>query len=140
MTKKLYRSSTDRVIAGVCGGLATYLDLDAVFIRLIFLALTVFGGAGVLLYLIAIILIPEEGGTAPVKTKDIEEGVRQAASKIKTTAEGVAQSGRIEHIIGVAIFCIGVILLVQIFAGIFQLFHLWPAVLVLIGLIILIRK
>src|SRR5262249_53204765 len=60
-TKRLYRKSEGRIVAGVCTGLADYLGIDVTIIRLVFAALTVFGGAGVLLYLIAWLLVPEEG-------------------------------------------------------------------------------
>ena len=58
--KKLYRSKTDKMVAGVCGGLAQYFGMDTTLIRLIF-ALLVFGvGSGVLLYIILAIVIPLE--------------------------------------------------------------------------------
>ena len=60
MTKKLYRSREDRWVAGVCGGLAKYLDVDPVVIRLIALILVLCAGGGLLVYIIAWIVIPEE--------------------------------------------------------------------------------
>jgi phage shock protein C len=59
-TKRLYRKPEGRIVAGVCTGLADYLGVDVTIIRLVFAALTVFGGAGVLLYLIAWLVVPEE--------------------------------------------------------------------------------
>lgn len=56
--KKLYRSNTDRKLCGVCGGFAEYFDLDPTIIRLIFIFLTLFGGGGVLIYLICALVIP----------------------------------------------------------------------------------
>jgi phage shock protein C len=56
----LRRSRDDRVIAGVCGGLGRYLGVDPVLIRIAFVVLAVAGGGGVLLYVVAWILIPEE--------------------------------------------------------------------------------
>ncbi len=61
-TKRLYRAREGRVVAGVCAGLAAYFGIDPTLVRLAFALLTVFGGAGVLLYLCAWIVIPEEGG------------------------------------------------------------------------------
>ncbi len=58
--KKLERSRTDHKIAGVCGGFAHYLDLDVTLVRIIWLMLAVFGGWGVLCYLIAWIVMPQE--------------------------------------------------------------------------------
>ena len=57
--KKLYRSNTDRKLCGVCGGLAEHLDIDPVIIRLIFIFLTLFGGGGLLIYLICALVIPK---------------------------------------------------------------------------------
>ena len=56
--KKLYRSRTNRKIAGVCGGFADYFDVDPVIIRLIALILLL-TGSGILAYLVAWIVIPE---------------------------------------------------------------------------------
>ena len=61
-TKRLYRPREGRVVAGVCAGLAAYFAVDPTLVRLAFALLTVFGGAGILLYLGAWIVIPEEGG------------------------------------------------------------------------------
>ena len=57
---KLARSRGDKKIAGVCGGFAKYFDLDSTLIRFIWLMLVVFGGCGVLAYLIAWIVMPDE--------------------------------------------------------------------------------
>ena len=65
-TKRLYRKPEGRVVAGVCTGLADYLGIDVTIIRLVFAALTIFGGAGVLLYLIAWALVPEQGEKASI--------------------------------------------------------------------------
>ena len=59
--KELRRSTDDRMLAGVVGGLARYLDVDATLLRIVFVALTVMGGAGVPIYLAAWLLIPEDG-------------------------------------------------------------------------------
>jgi phage shock protein C len=59
-TRLLRRSRRDRVIAGVCGGLGRYLGIDPVLLRIAFVVLTVTGGAGILLYLLAFVVIPEQ--------------------------------------------------------------------------------
>jgi phage shock protein PspC (stress-responsive transcriptional regulator) len=58
---ELRRSTDDRMLAGVAGGLARYLDVDATLVRIAFVVLTVVGGAGVPLYLASWLLIPEDG-------------------------------------------------------------------------------
>ena len=65
-TKRLYRRRQGRIVAGVCTGLAAYLGVDPNLIRLAFAVLTVFGGGGVLLYLVAWAVIPEEGEGASI--------------------------------------------------------------------------
>ncbi len=58
MEKKLYKSRTDRKLAGVCGGLAEYFGIDSLLVRIIFFGLAWFAGCGVLLYLLLWILLP----------------------------------------------------------------------------------
>jgi len=60
MAKKLYRSKKDRWVAGVCGGLAEYLDIDPIIIRLVTLMLVLTAGGGLLVYIIAWLIVPEE--------------------------------------------------------------------------------
>ena len=59
-TRKLYRSKTNRVLAGVCGGLAEYFGLDATLIRVLFVLLAVLGGAGLVLYVAMWIIVPNQ--------------------------------------------------------------------------------
>ena len=66
-TKKLYRNRTDKMIAGVCGGLGKYLGIDPTLIRLAFVLLLLFGiGSGLLVYLVMLLIIPEEPQIADI--------------------------------------------------------------------------
>ncbi len=57
--KKLYRSNTDKMIAGVCGGLAHYFGVDPTIVRLIFALLVFFGvGSGIVLYIVLALIMP----------------------------------------------------------------------------------
>ena len=58
--KKLYRSKTQRMICGVCGGIAEYFNVDATLVRLAFAGLSIVCGGGFLAYIVAAIVIPEE--------------------------------------------------------------------------------
>ena len=58
--KRLYKSRTDKKIDGVCGGIATYFGIDPTAVRLLWVVLSCFGGSGLLAYIIAMIIIPEE--------------------------------------------------------------------------------
>jgi phage shock protein PspC (stress-responsive transcriptional regulator) len=57
---KLYRSKKNRIIAGVCGGIGEYLKVDPTLIRLLWLLISIMGGSGIIAYIIAWIIIPEE--------------------------------------------------------------------------------
>lgn len=59
-TRRLYRSRTDRQLAGVCGGLARYFNVDATIVRVAFIVLAVLGGSGVAIYLALWIVVPKE--------------------------------------------------------------------------------
>lgn len=59
-TRRLYRSQSQRMIGGVCGGLGDYLSVDPTIIRLLFVAAAIFGGHGALLYLVLLLLVPVE--------------------------------------------------------------------------------
>src|SRR4051794_16099381 len=112
--RRLTRSRDDRLVAGVCGGLGRYFGIDPVIFRIAAVALIFLGGAGALLYLAAIFLVPNEGDPQP--------GGRNLGQR------------------GLAIT--GVVLLVVAAGAIFSPgpFHFWPpwplGVLILIGLAI----
>ncbi|OFF81238.1 PspC family transcriptional regulator [Listeria monocytogenes] len=57
--KKLYKSSSQKMIAGVCGGIAEYFGIEVTIVRLVWVAATLFFGSGILLYILAAIIIPK---------------------------------------------------------------------------------
>lgn len=59
MTKRLYKSNQNKMIAGVCGGIAEYFALDPTLIRLGWVIFSLMGGSGILAYILAAIIIPE---------------------------------------------------------------------------------
>ena len=60
MKKRVYKSSTDKKVCGVCGGIANYFDVDPTVIRLIWVIFTLAGGSGLIAYIIAAIIMPDE--------------------------------------------------------------------------------
>src|SRR4051794_29785177 len=76
--RRLYRSRKDRVLGGVCGGIAEYFGIDPIIVRLAAVAPVVAGGAGVLLYLAALLLVPQEG--------DAPAGDRSGTARAATIA------------------------------------------------------
>lgn len=81
--KRLYRSSTDRVIAGVCGGLGEYLNIDPVILRVLFAFLVLGQGSGILLYCILWIALPEEEKVNSEDTVQKKEVTTKQDSKKK---------------------------------------------------------
>jgi len=81
--KRLYRSRTEEMIAGVCGGLADYLNVDPTVIRLVFLLLLFAGGGGLFIYLILWVIMPLEpvSGSSPIEVT--EEPKSQAPVQVE---------------------------------------------------------
>jgi phage shock protein C len=79
-SKVLVRPRDGRMLAGVCAGIAQYTGLDVTLIRVIWLVVSLMGGAGVLIYLVAWILIPDERQRSSVPTTDNLAGRKQDAS------------------------------------------------------------
>ncbi len=74
MEKRFYKSKTDKKLAGVCAGVAEYFEVDPTLVRLIWVVFTFAGGAGILAYIIAAIIMPEAPtGSQPVKRKKKSE-------------------------------------------------------------------
>ena len=72
MKEELRRSATDAKICGVCGGIAEYLGVDSNLVRLIWIAVSLFAGTGILLYILAAVLMPKANETQ----KDLQEAVQ----------------------------------------------------------------
>src|SRR3954466_4329140 len=87
--RRLERSPTDRMLAGVCGGIARYFGVDATVVRIIAVGLTLLGGAGVLLYIAALLLMPEESAEARALSLS-GQGRTQAATAIAVVVLALA--------------------------------------------------
>jgi phage shock protein C len=141
-TKKLYRSSDDKILGGVAGGLAEYFDVDVVLVRLIFV-LIILSGAGILAYILAWIIIPISPDSKEVKTgtEDIKETATKIASDIKQNMRVDRPDKDNELIVwlGVALLVFGLIALVDKIVGYSFWSHAWPVIIILIGIIIIAR-
>ena len=60
MKKRLYKSVTDKKLCGVCGGVAQYFEFDPTLVRLAWVLFTVFGGSGIIAYIVAALVMPTE--------------------------------------------------------------------------------
>ena len=145
MKAKLYRSTTDRMIAGVCGGLGAYLDIDPVIVRLFFVLLTLAGG-GVLIYLLLWILIPypEQGEVGSATT--IRAGAQEMAERARTLGNDVrtsVQDGNPQaaFIVGATLVVLGSMFLIQnlqiVWLRWLHMGMLWPLLLVIAGVALL---
>ena len=140
--KRLYRSRKSRVIFGVCGGLGEYFEIDPFIVRIIFAAMTLAGGSGILLYLILAFLIPlSPNGIYSAENPeriDIKERADELVSELR--AQGFRWTA--SNWIGVAIIILGIMLFLnQIFPSYFfngGLF--WALVIIIAGIAILSRK
>lgn len=151
MTKKLYRSQKDKIIGGVCGGLAEYFDVDATIIRLLFVLVVVLGGAGVLVYLILWLVLPKSPDE-PMRLD--KEKVNEFASEIKEKAQNLAESfkknvpdakeatKRRGGLFGWILIVLGLIFLANSFFPFvfgWPAVKFWPLLLVLVGVILIVN-
>lgn len=90
---RLTRNETDKMVAGVCGGIATYLDIDSVFIRLAFVLLALASGIGIAIYFIMWLVMPRESTKTASDAvvmqdniKDLKETVSSGAGKVSKPA------------------------------------------------------
>ncbi|MEA4987178.1 MAG: PspC domain-containing protein [Anaerovorax sp.] len=131
MEKRLYKSSKDRAIMGVCGGIAEYFEMDSVIVRLLAVIFTLMGGAGILAYIIAAIVIPERPSEIlnEAYNQTYENG--EYKEKPASTEKG-KQSSKLA--IGIVFVFLGVYLLLKVFIPFFDGRILLAAALILIGI------
>lgn len=149
MERRLYRSKRNRVLLGVCGGIAEYFNIDPVIVRVIAVILIIPGVfPAIIAYFILALIIPLEGSTSSSPRDNIRENV----SDLRNTSVGIgeeirttfqkpdippshAEPNRALWIIGLIIIAIGVFFLIlNIFGWIWR--YLWPLMLIAVGLII----
>jgi len=68
--KKLYKSNTQKMVSGVCGGIAEYFDIDPTIVRILFVIFGFGGGSGILLYLLAAVIMPDAPLTGEVYSSE----------------------------------------------------------------------
>jgi len=154
MEKRLYRSRDDRMIWGVCGGLAEYFNMDPTIVRIIFVLLIFANGLGILAYIIMAIVVPLAGS----KVTEPKEAIKENVEEIKKTATELGQEirstftgeetkleeeskihQRRRNFLGIILIVLGVLFLMGSL-NLFPWFHwgyLWPLILVAVGLIII---
>ncbi len=158
MEKKLYRSRSDRMIAGVCGGLGEYLEVDPVWIRLFFVVLLFATGFGFWAYLVLWIIIPDEkrvglapGDTVQANVQEMADRARELGQSLQRSFQNsreAATEGEAETsssgaaVVGAAFIILGTFLLLRE-VGILAWFDwslMWPLLLILIGSAMLVTR
>ncbi len=136
--KRLYRSTRDRRIAGVAGGIAEYFAVDVTLIRLIWVLAVLFGGTGVLAYIIAWIVIPEEieirSEPAPAETAEATETIEAEPVKPKTGGDGWPKGS----LFGLVLILLGLYFLVKALLPWDFSHYFWPFLLIALGIILLV--
>ena len=140
----LYKSQTNRVILGVCGGLGEYFDIDPTIIRLLFIIFTFAGGAAILIYLALAVIMPVREGEAEPKLiedgmKNAKEFVHSVFSNEEVTTESIQKR---RNTLAIAVFLIGLFALLNnenLFVNVnFSL--LWPTFIMVVGLALFAKK
>ena len=110
-TKRIYKSSEDKVLSGVAGGMAEYFEIDPVFVRLgWFASVFVTGGISILVYIVMVIVVPRGEHSAPSSIDVVgDESVRNPAESEVTMRE---RSERRRYLLGICLIVAGIALLV----------------------------
>lgn len=132
--KRLERSRKNRIIAGVCGGLADYLNVDPTVVRLAAVLVTLFGGSGILAYIILWAVLPEERSTNKTE-EDMKRDVSQADGE-SDREEGVGG----QALVGALLVLIGAIMLLNNLFPALELTRLWPIGIIVFGIWLLIKN
>lgn len=127
--RRLYRSKTNKMVAGVCGGLGEHLGIDPVLIRLIFVVLAILHGSGILLYIVLWVALPAEDKIQQEESETIPE----SDSEIKE--EKHARHHRVgdRMAAGLILIAIGLVLLFDRFLPFIEFSDYGPAIIILIG-------
>lgn len=127
---KLYRSRKTRIIAGVAGGLAEYFEIDVTLVRLLWVLAVFAGGTGVLAYIVAVIVIPEEKDAFGYPAEQVEDRVKPEKIPHRETARRNA---------GLLLIALGIVLLAYEILPRDLMRYLWPLLLIVLGIFILFR-
>ena len=137
MRKRIYRSNTDKVIGGVCGGLGDYFGIDPTWVRVLFVLSIFANGVGLLAYLIGWIVIPKQSELSATVAEATVEG--EAATPSAGGQQSLKSRGA-GFLPGIILVILGMIFLFDRAFYWFDFDYLWPLVLIGIGVILLYRS
>jgi phage shock protein PspC (stress-responsive transcriptional regulator) len=143
--RKLLRSSDDYIVAGVCGGLAEYFQIDSSLVRIIFILLILGCGSGFFVYIILWLIVPKSEGKEPDRKEKIKEFAGDVEKTAKSMAKEINLNTKIKkakriNILGVILILVGIIALWdQLFPWFINWDLVWPGVLILLGVLLIFR-
>jgi len=112
---RLMKSDDDRMISGVCGGIAAYLGVDSVIVRLAFILLALASGVGFLLYIILMIIMPRENNLNDAPSDVAQENIGQIGNDVSSGFKRVRQHRQGPAIAAGLLILLGVYLLLSNF-------------------------
>lgn len=130
----LYRSETDRYLAGICGGIAEYFGLDSTLVRVLFITIILLGGSGLVVYFILWLVIP-------TKSENINNTKEMSMKTSSDKTNSTELNKKNKSLGGLFLIGIGLLMLLDNF-GIGRYLMLektWPSIFIVLGLIILSR-
>jgi phage shock protein PspC (stress-responsive transcriptional regulator) len=133
------RSEEERMIAGVCGGLAQYLGVDPVLVRLAFLLLIPAGGVGLPLYFILMIIMPNEEDVDMTQSEIVEKNLEGLGDTISSSVERSRQHPNGPVIAAALLILMGFYFLFENFGWVNGSVF-WPLALILLGIFLLVRR
>jgi phage shock protein C len=153
MAKKLYRSTLDKMIGGVAGGLAEYFDIDSTLVRVLFIVVVFLGGGGIIAYIILWIVVPQKPYELPKypfnQTSSEESGGSNfSADQTKSdsfsmssnsVAGSMTQPNNKQIWVAIVLMVIGGLLLLDNIFPRFDFDHFWPVILIAIGIGLLLK-
>jgi len=140
MQKKLYRNEEDRMLGGVCSGLAQYFSIDPLLVRVIFVLLAL-NGFGVILYLALWAVIPTERISAEFGTEDVvRHNLNDMAAQIREFGQRMGTSTQGPVIVGLVLVVLGVVFLLHQFVPWISMGLIWPIMLIVVGAYMLFRQ
>jgi phage shock protein PspC (stress-responsive transcriptional regulator) len=112
---RLMRSETDRFFVGVCGGIAAYLGVDSVFVRLAFILLALASGIGVLLYLVLLFVMPSEATVDAPQSKIVQDNIDRFGNDVGSGVKRVRRHPQGPAIAAGLLILMGIYLLMDSF-------------------------
>ena len=154
MGKKLYRSTTDKMLGGVAGGLAEYFGIDSTLVRVLFIVIVFLGGGGIIAYIILWIVVPQKPYEIPKNAFNQTSPESGSSSGFSTSEEKNSDSfsmsnggvvGTLTQVnnkqiwVAIVLMVIGSLLLLDNIFPRFDFDHYWPVILIAIGVGLLLK-